>query len=173
MPQQALDGAIEIGADAKTKATEQTPIIAQFNQGLFAASPQYDVVFDTNTSGKYCKCRVALGGGMYDVATQPGSANPGQPNTNYPALLTGQTTYAPPTFANAASVGVPLTLAPAELGIGVSLGTGVPPQGSGLKLRVECGTAQGSAKIVALAGGSSIPTTLLDNIGGGIVPCSQ
>ena len=111
-------GAIEIGPDAKTKATQQTPIIAQFNQGLFASAQQYDVAFDTNTTtGKPCNCRVAMGSGMIDEVTQ-GTASPGQPTTNLASLLTGQTTYAPPVFANAASIGRPLTLNPNELGVG-------------------------------------------------------
>ena len=104
---------------------------------------------------------------MYDVATQDGT---GIPTTNNPALLAGQTTYAPPTFANAASVGVPLTLNPAELGIGVSPGTGTGPQGAGVKLRVECSTNH-TAKIVALAGRSNLETTVADNIGGNVPGC--
>ena len=55
--------AIVIGPDARTNATGATPIIAQFNQGVFNAA-QPDVQFDQNANGKYCKCRVALGGGM-------------------------------------------------------------------------------------------------------------
>ena len=164
-------GAIEIGPDARTSATGKTPVIGQFNQGEFSSSPEYDVVFDTNpTTGKYCHCRVALGGAMYDVGTQGGNA--GQPTTNNTTLLTGQTSYAPPLFANAASVGVPLTLA--ELGIGTSpVGTPTGPGAGGLKLRVECGSTQGTAKIVALAGNLSTQTVIADNIGGGVGGCGN
>src|ERR1700722_10493459 len=70
--------AIEIGADSRTKVTEQTSLIAQFNQGLFTSAQKYDVYFD-NPGGNYCKCRVALGGGMVDVAT-PAGIDPAQPN---------------------------------------------------------------------------------------------
>ena len=79
-------GAIEIGPDAKTKATQQTPIIAQFNQGLFASAQQYDVAFDTNTTtGKPCNCRVAMGSGMIDEDDAIGR-QPGRPHhQQYPA----------------------------------------------------------------------------------------
>jgi hypothetical protein len=163
-------GAIEIGPDARTSATGNTPVIAQFNQGVFAYSPEYDVVFDTNANGKSCHCRVALGGGMVDVATQGG--NPGQPTTNNATLLAGQTSYAPPTFANAASVGVPLSLGPAEFGIGLSRDVESQPSGAGVKLRVECSqTVPGAARIVALAGGSNTPKILLDGIASGVQGC--
>ena len=46
--------AIVIGPDARTNATGATPIIAQFNQGVFNAA-QPDVQFDQNANGKYCK----------------------------------------------------------------------------------------------------------------------
>ncbi|HEX4079190.1 MAG TPA: hypothetical protein VHX61_10000 [Rhizomicrobium sp.] len=158
--------AVEIGPDARIKATGLTPIIAQFNQGVFEAGVPYDVYFDTGANGKTCNCRVALGGGMVDVA-----APSGIPTTNVPSQLTGQTTYAPPVFANAASVGVPLSLGPAELGIGLSRDVESQPNGAGVKLRVECGTKQGTAKIVALAGTSSAPFTVLDDIGSGVGGC--
>jgi hypothetical protein len=165
-------GTIEIGADARTKVTQQTPVIAQFNQGLFTTAPGYDVYFDTSTTtGTQCNCRVALGGGMLDVTTQPGASR-GQPTTNNTKLLTGQTSYAPPVFANAASVGVPLSLNPNELGIGVSKDAELPPNGNGLKLRVECSATLGDVKIVALAG-TSTETIIKDGIGGGTVGACQ
>ena len=135
-----------------------------------AAQP--DVQFDQNANGKYCKCRVALGGGMYDVATQDGT---GIPTTNNPAQLIGQTSYAPPTFANAASVGVPLTLNPNELGVGVSTDTEIEPGAKGVKLRIECATNRGGkVKVLLLTGTSSNPVTLFDNIGDpGSVPGCQ
>ncbi|HEX4079193.1 MAG TPA: hypothetical protein VHX61_10015 [Rhizomicrobium sp.] len=120
---------------------------------------------------KTCKCSVALGDGMVDVATQSGT---GVPTTNVPAQLTGQTAYAPPVFANAASVGVPLTLNPNELGMGVSSDTEGPPQGNGLKLRVECSSPHsGSVNIVALAGTYSNETVIAGGIGGGTVRACQ
>jgi len=163
--------AIEIGPNARSKATRLTPIIAQFNQGLFSDSPVYDVYFDTNPSGAYCKCRVALGSGMVDVGVQSAVANPGQPTTNYATNLTGQTTYAPPVFANAASVGQPLNLYSTEFGIGTSPQgqTDIPTGTYGLKFRVECSTAHpGEAKLVVLAGSSLTETVLADGIGGGV-----
>jgi hypothetical protein len=85
-------------------------------------------------------------------------------------LMLGQTGYAPPTFANAASIGVPLTLNPNELGIGLSTDTEGAPQGNGLKLRVECSTSTtGDVKIVALAGASGNETMIADGIGNGTV----
>ena len=157
--------AIVIGPDARTNATGATPIIAQFNQGVFNAA-QPDVQFDQNANGKYCKCYVALGGGMYDVATQDGT---GIPTTNNPALLAGQTSYAPPTFANAASVGPPLNLAPTEFGISTSSKSQsvTQPGTGGLKFRVEC-NSDGTAKLVALAGTSNSETVVANEIGGGV-----
>lgn len=73
------------------------------------------------------------------------------------------------TLLCAANVGVPLTLAPAELGMGTSSGTGAAPLGNGLKLRVECSTAHpGAAKLVAPAGASGAETVLAAGIGSGV-----
>jgi hypothetical protein len=85
----------------------------------------------------------------------------------------GPRTRSAQTFANAASIGVPLNLAPAELGIGTSAGTSSNPGQNGLKLRVECGTTQGTAKLVALAGTSNSESVLFDNIGGGVNGCGN
>jgi hypothetical protein len=125
-----------------------------------------DIYFSTGSGTTECRCVVALGSGIVDVSTKPSSSQPGAPTTNDPTKLTGQTTYAPPVFANAASVGVPLTLNPNELGLGLSTDTEAPPQGIGLKLRVECSSAGShNMKIVALAGSSSTETLIADGIG--------
>jgi len=160
-------GAIVVGPLATTIATGVSPIILQLDQGIIDApsvqSVGTDIYFQT---GPECHCVVALGSGMVDVNTALNSSQPGAPTTNDPTKLTGQTTYAAPTFANAATVGVPLTLNPNELGMGVSTDTLTHPGASGLKLRVECSTAHpGTARIVALAGSSTTPTIVADNIG--------
>jgi hypothetical protein len=162
------DAALVIGPDATTTAgSGANPPILQLDQGVFSAPKvDTDILFDTNTLGTVCNCRVELGGAMLDVTNKTGI-----PSTNNTALMLGQTGYAPPTFSNAASVGVPLTLNPNELGIGVSSDTEIQPGSGGLKLRVECGTTGGTAKIVALAGTSSSEKVLLDNIGTGVGGC--
>ena len=101
----------------------------------------------------------------------------GTPSTNVPAQLLGPTGYAPPTFANAATVGAPtqaLTLAPNELGItATTSGTATGPGQYGLKLRVECGGSphSGQVKLVVLAGTSDTETILADGIGSGVAGC--
>ena len=159
------EAALVIGPDATTTAGGLTPIIAQFNQGIFNVKGANDIVFDTNANGKVCNCRVALGSGMLDIKT-------GTPSTNYQNLVSGQINYGSPQLGNAASFQTPLTLAPAELGIATSPpGTATAPGQSGLKLRVKCGTHSGKAKIVVLAGTSPTEMTLLDDIGGGVANC--
>ena len=123
-----------IGLVAINTAGDLTTIISYFNQGIFNVKGANDIVFDINANGKVCNCRVALGSGMLDIKT-------GTPTTNNAQLVTGQTSYAPPTFANAASIGVPLTLNPNELGIGVSQDTMKKQGNKGVKHRVECGTS--------------------------------
>jgi len=150
------------------------PIILQLNQGTFSVNkdntaPTNDIQFDT-LGGLACACTVALGSGMISLD----SGNGGIPSTSDATRMLGQSTYAPPIFANAASVGVPLSLAPAELGIGTSpsSSSGIAPGAGGLKLRVECSTAHiGTAKLVVLAGTSSSETILADGIGGSVT-CS-
>jgi hypothetical protein len=159
-PSVTPQGALVIGPDATAIPGGLTPVIAQFNQGFFASTEADNDIYFQNTGGGFCNCRVALGDGMLNLSA-------GTIKSNNAVNVTGPTTYAPPLFGNAASIGVPLTLGPAELGIGVSTGTASRPNGSGVKLRVECSTG-GKAKIVVLAGTLSTPTTLLDGIGGGV-----
>jgi hypothetical protein len=164
--------AVVIGPDATTTATGLTRIVAQFNQGVFAAGAVTDVQFDQPYGGgKECTCAVALGGAMYDVGTADGT---GIPTTNDTTRLSGQTTYVPPTFANAASVGVPLTLAPSEFGMGVTTGTLAQPGAAGLKLSVQChGPHSGTVDIVALAGTSNTPVVLNSSpIGANVQACN-
>src|ERR1700722_14033443 len=143
-------GAIVVGPLATTIATGVSPIILQLDQGIIDApsvqSVGTDIYFQT---GPECHCVVALGSGMVDVNTALNSSQPGAPTTNDPTRMTGQTTYAPPTFANAATVVAPLTLNQYELGVATSSQsqTAVAPGINGLKFRVECSTAHlGTAK---------------------------
>jgi hypothetical protein len=168
------DASVVIGPDATTSAGGSktaptvTPTVLVLDQGAFSfgsGDVAYDIQFDQSQAGTSCLCTVSLGPSMLDIGN-------GVPTTNNAALMLGQTGYAPPTFANAASIGVPLTLNPNELGIGVSPSSGeTAPGGNGLKLRVECGTNPGTAKLVALAGNSSTVFALLDNIGSGVQNC--
>ena len=174
----AAQPALEIGIDATNMGNgTATPIIAQFNQGAFTfntrgnakqSSTSYDVQFDGPPSfPNECACAVALGSGMLSLVTGNGI-----PDTTDPTRTLGQSSYTPPTFANGASVGVPLTLGTNELGIGASTDSEGPPNGSGLKLRVECsGSHTGKVKIVALAGNSTSEALIADNVGGSVGAC--
>ena len=159
----------------------------QLNQGFFDVpnvqqKGGVDIQFATGDSSNECNCVVALGGGMVDInAAATSTAPAGAPTTSDATKVTGQTTYAAPTFANAETVGTPpqvnsqtqfLTLTPNELGIIANTsGTAAAPNGQGLKLRVECSSQSGKVKLVVLAGSSSIETVLADGIGGGISGC--
>lgn len=48
---------------------------------------------------------------------------------------------------------------------------GTAPGATGLKLEVVCGTAGGSAKIIAYAGTSTTPVVVSDSIGSGVSGC--
>jgi hypothetical protein len=175
------DAAITIGPDATSTATGVSPIVLQLDQGTFDEfqvrhNGGSDIYFETDVANnnKTCNCVVALGGGIVDVNTRQNSSQPGAPTTNDTTRLTDQTTYAPPTFGNAATVGAPLTLNPNELGIGVSTDTEGPPGLGGLKLRVECSSPHThDVKIVALAGTSGTETVIADGIGGGTISACQ
>jgi hypothetical protein len=162
---------LEIGPDASNMPSGSIPVVLQLNQGAFNKNANggatSDIQFD-NASGGECNCRIAVGGGMISLVSGTGI-----PSTNDTTRMLGQTSYAPPTFANAASVGVPLTLDPAELGIGVSPSGGeTAPLGNGVKLRVECGTAHsGKVNVLLLTGTSSTPVTLFSNVGASVPAC--
>ena len=165
---------LEIGPDASNMQSATMPVVLELNRGAFNKNDKggatSDIHFD-NTGGVECNCRIALGGGMTSLVSGTGI-----PSNNDPTRMLGQTTYAPPTFANAASVGVPLTLNPNELGVGVSTDTEIAPGKVGVKLRVECATNKnGKVKVLLLTGQSSNPVTLFDNIGdaGSVPECNQ
>ena len=174
----AIPAAIVIGPLATTMATGVSPIVLQLDKGTIdAPSVRHnggsDIYFESAVGGSECRCVVALGGGMVDVDTASNSSQPGQPTTNDSTKLAGQTTYAPPTFANAGTVGAPLILNQDELGIATSSQsqTLVAPGAYGLKFRVQCNN-DGTAKLVVFAGTSNTPTTLANEIGGN-VSCPQ
>ncbi len=64
-----------------------------------------------------------------------------------------------------------LTLAAGELGITKRTASGTAPGASGAKISVVCGTNAGSAKIIAYAGTSTTPVTIIDNIGAAVTGC--
>ncbi|HEX3627190.1 MAG TPA: hypothetical protein VH280_17420, partial [Verrucomicrobiae bacterium] len=118
-----------------------------------------DVNFLPNDYGNNCNCTVALGDGMLNIKS-------GSISSNLPSQIAG------PIFYGGPSVGTPLALAAGELGLSKSpTGGETAPGIAGLKLRVECGTSPGTAKLVALAGNSNLIFTLLDDIGSGVQNC--
>lgn len=64
-----------------------------------------------------------------------------------------------------------LTLALGELGFDKITATGTAPGAIGGKIELVCGTNAGSAKLIAYAGTSTTPATILDNIGSGVTGC--
>ena len=170
--------ALEISATSSNVGAygTATPYILQLNQGTFSVNkghtaPTYDINFDQDSHGNACTCAVAIGSGMLSLD----SGNGGIPSTSDPTRTLGQSSYAPPTFANAATIGAPqnaLTLDPNELGITVTTsGTASAPGASGLKLRVQCHGSGGSVDLVVLAGGSATPVTLASGVGSGVSGC--
>lgn len=64
-----------------------------------------------------------------------------------------------------------LTLTQGEVGLVKVAASGSAPGAAGLKFSTVCGTAGGSAKIIAYAGTSTTPVTVADNIGSGVSGC--
>ncbi len=66
---------------------------------------------------------------------------------------------------------VPMTLSDGEIGIATITPSGTAPGSVGAKLALVCGTNAGTAKLIVYAGTSATPTSLLDNIGAGVLGC--
>lgn len=64
-----------------------------------------------------------------------------------------------------------LTLAAGEMGFLKITASGSAPGAAGGKMELVCGTNAGSAKLIAYAGTSTTPVTILDNIGSGVTGC--
>lgn len=62
-------------------------------------------------------------------------------------------------------------LADGEYGIRRNTASGPPPGGLFVKFAAVCGTTAGTAKIIAFAGTSTTPVTILDHIGSGVTGC--
>lgn len=64
-----------------------------------------------------------------------------------------------------------LTLVAGEIGLAKIAASGSAPGAAGGKFELVCGTGAGSAKLVAYAGTSTTPVTIVDNIGSGVTGC--
>lgn len=64
-----------------------------------------------------------------------------------------------------------LALSNGELGMTKVAVSGSAPGAAGAKFAVVCGTNTGTAKLVMYAGTSTTPTTIADNVGGGVAGC--
>lgn len=64
-----------------------------------------------------------------------------------------------------------LTLSTGEIGLPKITASGTAPGAAGGKFELVCGTNAGSAKLIAYAGTSTTPVTILDNIGSGVTGC--
>ena len=58
-----------------------------------------------------------------------------------------------------------------QIGIAKGATSTTAPGASGLKLGVICGTNPGTLMIVAYAGSSTTPSTVVDNVGAGVTGC--
>lgn len=72
---------------------------------------------------------------------------------------------------NGVSIGTYLTVTTGELALQKIVPTGVAPGAAGLKVEVVCGTSAHTAKIIAYAGTSTTPVTVVDNVGSGVTGC--
>jgi hypothetical protein len=73
---------------------------------------------------------------------------------------------------NGLSVGAQnLTMSQGEFGLSKIAASGTAPGPSGVKLEAVCGSTAGTAKIIAYAGTSATPVTIVDNIGSGVSGC--
>jgi hypothetical protein len=154
---------VVVGPDA-VASDNPAGTVLRLNQGFIKPDPSgsyKDIVFDANGNGETCKCNVALGDGMLNVA------GTGAISSNMPAQVAG------PIYFGGPSVGTPLSLTSNEVGLGTSPISETPsnPGASGLKFRVECDASGGTAKLVVLAETSTSETVLADHIGGSVT-CS-
>jgi hypothetical protein len=157
---------VVVGPDA-VATDNPTGTVLRLNQGFIKPDPggsYKDIVFDTNGNGETCKCNVALGDGMLNVAN-------GNISSNQQSQISGPIYYSGP------ASGAPLQLNANEMGLAVSTDTAGAPGVKGLKLRVECsGSHTGNVKLVALAGiagGTNNEVLIADGIGQGSVTACQ
>jgi hypothetical protein len=152
---------VVVGPDA-VATDNPTGTVLRLNQGFIKPDPggsYKDIVFDTNGNGETCKCNVALGDGMLNVAN-------GNISSNQQSQISG------PIYFGGPAVGTPLQLNANEMGMAVSTDAAGAPGTTGLKLRVQCGSLNdGKAALVVLAGTNPHPITLLDEIGSGVTNC--
>lgn len=64
-----------------------------------------------------------------------------------------------------------MTLGASEIGFTKAAASGSAPGAGAVKFGFVCGTLPGSAKIIAYAGTSTTPVTVIDNIGSGVTGC--
>jgi hypothetical protein len=100
--------------------------------------------------------QMCSGGGVYLTVTGTNTASTAKAMLSG-SLLIGSTTA--------------LTMANGELGLTKVTASGSAPGATGLKLSAVCGTAGGSLKIIAYAGTSTTPTTIIDSVGSGVTGC--
>jgi hypothetical protein len=152
---------VVVGPDA-VASDNPAGTVLRLNQGFIKPDPSgsyKDIVFDANGNGETCKCNVALGDGMLNVA------GTGAISSNMPAQVAG------PIYFGGPSVGTPLQLNANEVGMAVSTDTKAAPGTGGLKLRVECTGTGGQVNLVALAGNSATPTPVTSGIGSSVSGC--
>jgi hypothetical protein len=132
-----------------------TGFLSNFNGGVVgwtnssSASGTLDTGFSRDT------------GGIIDVGTGAQGSKAGSIN------LTNLTASGDQMIGSA----TPLTLVAGEQGFAKIAASGSAPGAAGAKISWVCGTNSGTAKMVASAGTSIPPVTIIDNVGGGVTGC--
>ncbi len=80
-------------------------------------------------------------------------------------------TINPPSGVVMLGSGSALTGSTGEVGLPKIAASGSAPGAAGGKFELVCGTGAGSAKLIAYAGTSTTPVTIVDNIGSGVTGC--
>ncbi len=104
------------------------------------------------------------------VGGAPGSVGVGTANTRKRALWVGGGLSAIDGGLQLGSTTL-MTVPNGTLGLAKTTPSNLAPGPVGARLEVQCGTSSGTAKLVMYAGTSTTPTTVVDNVGGGVAGC--
>lgn len=159
----ATNGAI-FGATPLLVLDNTTPVFYVTDNGGFVASglssnTSTDYLFNTNGKGGF---KINAGTNI-QIGTTNSSAISFMTNFNNVMHL--------PTTGGVVIGASTLTTTTGALGLNKMTASGSAPGAAGGKIELVCGTNAGTAKLTALAGTSTTPVTILDNIGAGVTGC--
>lgn len=141
-----------------TNAVSASNILTGNNDGLVLHAGSGMQITDNNSASELA---IELNGGTIKLdyaVTNPASWTFGAPLFATNGTLSGTETIGSATAATASA---------GELGFAKISATGTAPAAGYLKIEAVAGTNVGTCKIIAYAGTSTTPTTLVDNVGGG------